>query len=118
MIRLFLYLFYLAQLAQASSNHTPTSNCPLLDGTSRSVWSILGSCALTLLICVWHTIHFDVYEDWVDTFLQRVFLVLSSFFAPEVVVWVASEEWCNARDKVLRFRDMLSSTLNIDLQSN
>ena len=112
MIGLPFRLLYLAHLAQATSNHTTNSSCPPLDGASRSIWSILGSCALTLLICVWHTIHFNIYEDQGKAFAERTLLVLLSFFAPEGVIWIASKQWWNACDKVLQFRGMLSSALD------
>ena len=74
----------------------------------RSVWSILGSCALTLLICVWQAIHFDLNYSSVDRSWVPVMLALSSFFAPEVVVSIAAEEWVKARNHVILFRGMSS----------
>ncbi|KAG6374685.1 hypothetical protein JVT61DRAFT_4054 [Boletus reticuloceps] len=105
MLRLLLALFYLTQLVQGTSTNTTDSSCPPLDGQTRSVWSILGSCALTLLICVWHTIHFDFprhTHDWIE---KPVGLVLLSFFAPEMVVMVATYQWWEARRKVNRFHE-------------
>lgn len=39
-------------------------------------------------------------------------LILSSFFAPEMVVTVASQQLWQARDSVIDFRSMLFSILN------
>ena len=55
MLHLGLVLLQTVQLVQGTSTSTA---CPQLDGTSsRSIFSILWSCATTLLICVWHAIH-------------------------------------------------------------
>ena len=81
----------------------------------RSVWSILGSCGLTLLICVWQAIHFNLNSDLasVEWFRISVVLVLSSFFAPEVVVSAAAYEWAVARNQVVLFRGMSSLTVSV-----
>ncbi|KAF8447178.1 hypothetical protein L210DRAFT_894835 [Boletus edulis BED1] len=101
-----LILSCLAQLVQETTSNTIYStSCPPPDGTTRSVWSILGSCALTLLICVWHTIHYDLPRSRKAWYKKRVGFVLLSFFAPEVVVALASMEWLEACQTVNRFRD-------------
>ncbi|KAF8551311.1 hypothetical protein OG21DRAFT_296564 [Imleria badia] len=106
MIHLLFVFLYLAQLAQGTSTDTTSSICPPPDGTTRSFWSIVGSCALTLLICVWHAIHFDLpKEEWYSNLLSKGSLVLAAFFMPEVIIADATEEWWKARRKVIWFRD-------------
>ncbi|KAF8449455.1 hypothetical protein L210DRAFT_2664031 [Boletus edulis BED1] len=106
MLRLLLVLFYLAQFVQGTSTNTTSPSCPPPDGTTRSVWGILGSCALTLLICVWHSIHFDIIEgEWTEVWLIKGLLVLGSFAAPEVIVAAAAADWKRARERVIEFRD-------------
>ncbi|KAG6374701.1 hypothetical protein JVT61DRAFT_4070 [Boletus reticuloceps] len=106
MLRLLLVLFYLAQLVQGTSTNTTSPSCPPPDGTTRSVWSILGSCALTLLICVWHSIHFDIIEgEWTKVWSMKSLGILGSFVAPEVIVAWAAADWKGARERVIEFRD-------------
>ncbi|KAF8127434.1 hypothetical protein EV363DRAFT_1266966 [Boletus edulis] len=96
MLHLLLILFHLAQLVQGTSTNTTDSSCPPLDGTTRNVGSILGSCALTLLICVWHAIHFTIHQDeWTTTWWFKGLCVLGSFVAPEAIVAWAARDWKN-----------------------
>ncbi|KAG6375917.1 hypothetical protein JVT61DRAFT_2785 [Boletus reticuloceps] len=97
-------LLYIAQLVQGTSTNTTSSSCPPPDGTTRSLWGILGSCVSTLLICVWHTIHFDLPGFNKESYKKPAALVLLSFFAPEVVVGFACKEWLEAHQHVIRFR--------------
>ena len=117
---LLFYPVHLAQIVYGIDTNSTTSSFPQPsgDGTTRSVWSILGSCAVTLLICIWHAIHFDiVYED--DLFYGgSVRLILWAIFGPEVVVSNAVQQWWGARRMVTTFRGMSSSTLNTWRQTN
>ena len=79
----------------------------------RSLGSILGSCALTLLICVWQAIHFDLGDPFAPRFWQYVMLGLLSFFAPEGMVSFAAHGWVKARNQVILFRGMLSLTASV-----
>ncbi|KAN0084442.1 hypothetical protein V8E55_007946 [Tylopilus felleus] len=101
-----LVLVSLAQVVLGTSTNSTSSSVPqpTCDGTMRSLWSILGSCASTLLICVWQAIHFNL-DDSMDLFRKPVVLVLSSFFAPEIVVSAAAHEWAEARKQVALFRE-------------
>ena len=118
-----LLLFYLAHLAQIvygiDTNSTTSSfPQPSGDGTPRSVWSILGSCAVTLLICVWHAIHFDIVYSGDDVFYGGpVRLILWAIFGPEVIIMTAVAQWWDARRMVAAFRGMSSSTLNTQRQT-
>ncbi|KAI9453587.1 hypothetical protein HD554DRAFT_2031830 [Boletus coccyginus] len=100
MIRLLLFIFlYLSQIVQGTSGtNTTSSSCPPPDASSRSIWSILGSCALTMLICIWQAIHPDVppYEQGWNSLLawcRRLVFGIITFIAPELVVCAAAEEW-------------------------
>ena len=85
-----LLLFYLVHLAQTvhgidTNSTTSSSPQPSGDGTPCSIWSILGSCAVTLLICIWHAIHVDI--DYTGgMFDGPVVLTFWAIFALEVVV--------------------------------
>ena len=107
MIQLLFVFLYFSHLVLGTSADATSSDCPPPDATTRSVWSILGNCGLTLLICVWHSIHFDVPkpgEEWRETLREKCMGVLASFFAPEIVVGMAVGEWWKARRKVIRYR--------------
>ncbi|KAN0086214.1 hypothetical protein V8E55_007348 [Tylopilus felleus] len=106
-----LLLFYLVHLAQTvhgidTNSTTSSSPQPSGDGTPCSIWSILGSCAVTLLICIWHAIHVDI--DYTGgMFDGPVVLTFWAIFAPE-----------KAHYMVTAFRGMSSSTLNIRRHTN
>ena len=116
MIRLLLFIvLYLAQIVQGASTDTTSSSCPPPDASSRSIWSILGSCALTLLICIWQAIHPDVppHERGWNNLLscsRRLVFGVISFIAPELVICFAAGEWESARSTVKLFRGMFSPT--------
>ncbi|KIJ08299.1 hypothetical protein PAXINDRAFT_89053 [Paxillus involutus ATCC 200175] len=103
MIPLLLVFSLLVQLAEAASTNT-TSECPAPDATAcsyRSVWSILASCGLTVLICTWHAIHPNIVcqETRYTVALYRGGLVLSALLVPELTIARACEEWArNASD--------------------
>ncbi|KAF8441044.1 hypothetical protein L210DRAFT_3538972 [Boletus edulis BED1] len=97
-------LLYISQLVQGTSINTTSSSCPPPDGTTRSLWGILGSCVTTLLICVWYTIHVDLPGFNKELYKKPAALILLSFFAPEVVVGFACKERLEARQHVIRFR--------------
>jgi hypothetical protein len=111
MICLPFVLLCLAQLAQGTSADSTSSSCPPLDEASRNIWSVLESCVLTLLICVWHSIHLDLpgSGDEEKLFYERVpWIFITTFFAPEAVVSIASKKWCEAHAKVKEFRGTFS----------
>ncbi|KAF8843539.1 hypothetical protein BDN67DRAFT_964358 [Paxillus ammoniavirescens] len=90
----------LVQLAAAASTNT-SSECPACDVTSsdyRSVWSILGSCALTLVICTWNAIHPNIVfqRKRYTAALYRLALILFALVAPEFAVARAYTEWIYA----------------------
>ncbi|KAN0094421.1 hypothetical protein V8E55_002708 [Tylopilus felleus] len=100
MIYLFVVFLHLSQVVRGTSLNTTSTTCPQLDGVSyRSVWSILGTCALTLLICVWRSIHVNVPslgEEWYRAWGRKGLFVVVSFFVPESVVADATQEWWKA----------------------
>ena len=104
-----LTLVGLVQLAQAIAMNTITTGCPSCNATScsyRSVWSILASCGITLLICVWHAVHPTLplpHHKRIHIFLYRVSLMLLAFFIPEVLVMLAWREWRVAKETTKRF---------------
>jgi len=107
MIRLLFALLYLTRVVQGTDTTSPTCQ-EVPEGSYRSVWSILGSCALTLIICLWHTLHIDVPEPGKDGgwfSILHVLTVIGGFFAPELVIGYAAEQWIGARKSVIHFHE-------------
>ncbi|KIJ07828.1 hypothetical protein PAXINDRAFT_102789 [Paxillus involutus ATCC 200175] len=97
MLPLLLGFSHLGQLAEAAS--TNTTSAPLAcDATScnyRSVWSVLGSCALMFIIATWNTIHPPVAfnRTWYIRVHGHARLMLLAFLSPEAFVMRACAEW-------------------------
>ncbi|KAG9316868.1 hypothetical protein JVU11DRAFT_2944 [Chiua virens] len=98
-------LHYFASLALATPINSTTTDCPSCDHDAtachtRSVWSLLASCGLTLLICVWHAIHPALplpHFKWYHIVATRLCLMLVAFIAPEIIIVSAVIEWCEAK---------------------
>ncbi|KAF8834549.1 hypothetical protein BDN67DRAFT_563213 [Paxillus ammoniavirescens] len=98
----------LVQLAEAASTNT-TSESSAPDPTSsnyRSVWSILGTCALTLLICIWNAAYPNITHEksWYKIALYRGALGLSALVTPEITTVRAYTEWRYAGEIEKDFR--------------
>lgn len=118
-----LFIFIcLSHLVQGTSTDSTSPSCPPLDGaSSRSVWSIVWNCVLTLFICVWHTVHPGIpgEQEKYKLFYMKVPLVfITSFVAPEAVVSSASKEWCEVRRTVRDFRRTFSPAINVLMHLN
>ncbi|KIJ09483.1 hypothetical protein PAXINDRAFT_87371 [Paxillus involutus ATCC 200175] len=99
------FFFLLLQLAEAAS----TSESPVLNPTFsnyRSAWSILGTCALTLLICIWNVAYPNVTREkgWYKALLYRGALGLSALLTPEISTTRAYSEWVYAGQIKEEFR--------------
>ncbi|KIJ08229.1 hypothetical protein PAXINDRAFT_173023, partial [Paxillus involutus ATCC 200175] len=98
MIPLLLAFSSLAQLVEAASTNA-TSECSAPpDATScdyRSVWSILASCGLTVLICAWNVTYPNIIsvESRYTVPLYHAALGLSALLTPELTVTRAYSEW-------------------------
>ncbi|KAF8554623.1 hypothetical protein OG21DRAFT_1462262 [Imleria badia] len=111
MIPSFSLFLCLVQLVQASSTNNSIDNPPCDGSTSdsyRSIGTILTSCGLTLLICVWNAVHPDLLpprHKWYQGLLYRALLVITAFIIPEFIVQRAYVEWRQAHSIANRFRD-------------
>ena len=66
----------------------------------RGTWSILSSCLITLVLCVWTAIHLNVpaqNSTRTRPALQRLKWVLMGLLAPELVVYTAWDQWISAK---------------------
>ncbi|KAI9453887.1 hypothetical protein F5148DRAFT_985394 [Russula earlei] len=55
----------------------------------RSLWDILWSCAVTILLCTWVSVHPNIpspYESRARVAVRRVGLMLAALFVPEAVI--------------------------------
>ncbi|KIJ08444.1 hypothetical protein PAXINDRAFT_88838 [Paxillus involutus ATCC 200175] len=89
------FLVQLAVAAPTNSSSEPTDDA----SNYRSVWSILGSCAVTLLICTWHVIHPNIdhrRRNWYLAAVDKVNTLLYTLLAPEFAVARACTEWMYA----------------------
>lgn len=83
------------------------------DPNSRGTYSLVISCLLTLILCVWSALHLTVphpddtiwYRFWVNTRW-----ILTGVYAPELVVFTAWRQWSSARilGRKVRTKESLS----------
>ncbi|KAH6696687.1 hypothetical protein BKA61DRAFT_741607 [Leptodontidium sp. MPI-SDFR-AT-0119] len=89
---------------------TPTPNLTALRTTiapawvdepsDRGTWGILYSCSFTLLLCVYTAIHLNVpghYDTQSKIWWRKAKWVAIAIFGPEIVVYVAFEQWYLAK---------------------
>jgi hypothetical protein len=98
--------FYRVYLASAA----PAQNLTILDSEvspawvpsppGRCTWDILHGCVLTLVLCVWTSIHTNIpasKEPLRDSLFRKARWVIVALLAPEVVVFTAFQQWLTAK---------------------
>ena len=71
---------------------------------NRGTWSLLCSCVLTLVLCVWTAIHLNVpsyNESQLSQWLRKLKWVLLAIMAPELGAYTACEQYFQAK-KLIR----------------
>ncbi|KAI9455369.1 hypothetical protein F5148DRAFT_1288266 [Russula earlei] len=73
-----------------SLDHFP-SGAPSCDDPirCRSSWHIISSCAVTILLCAWVSVHPNIPSPngkWTRLTLRRLGLILAAIFVPEVMI--------------------------------
>ena len=70
------------------------------DPSGRGTASLVISCLLTLVLCVWSALHLNVPQKS-DTTVQKLLVnvrwIITGVYAPELVVFTAWRQWCSAR---------------------
>ena len=70
------------------------------DPNGRGTASLVISCVLTLILCVWSALHLNVPRQN-DSILQCLSLyirwIITGVYAPELVVFTAWRQWCSAK---------------------
>ena len=94
-------MFGIMELAHVNSTEqVPTIVTYVSEPDGRGTISLLLSCLLTLILCVWPALHFNVPAQGTTTF-QSVLLnarwITTGVFGPELVVFTAWRQWCAAR---------------------
>ncbi|KAI9507934.1 hypothetical protein F5148DRAFT_980647 [Russula earlei] len=65
-----------------------SSSCDDPEGC-RSLWDIIRSCAVIILLCTWFAVHPNIpspNEKWPRVTLRRVGLMLAALFVPEIMI--------------------------------
>ena len=73
------------------------------DPDNRGTWSLLYSCAFTLVLCVWTAIHLNVpsyQESLISQWLRKLKWVLLAIIAPELGVYTAFEQYEQAKELI------------------
>ena len=67
----------------------------------RGTWSILTTCVLTLVVCVYTAVHLNVphiHDTGRTIFNRRVKWITIGILAPELVVYNAWRQWDTAKE--------------------
>lgn len=86
--------------AANSSMSMPSGFPPVNDAcASRSLWDILWSCIVTTFLCTWVSVHPNapfMEERERAIWGRRLYLMLLSLIAPEIIVMWAFKQWRGA----------------------
>ena len=84
----------------------PTSAHELVGWTpeslGRGTWDIISSCFFTILICTWTAIHSRIHVSIYLARLHKLFQLVKTTLAPEMVCLESLQEWVQARKMVRR----------------
>ena len=86
--------------SSATPNSTPARVSFVADPDGRGTVSLLLSCTLTLILCVWSALHLNVPQPGRGKkydILLYVRWILMGVFRPEVIVLVAWKQWASAK---------------------
>ncbi|KAF2150490.1 hypothetical protein K461DRAFT_287323 [Myriangium duriaei CBS 260.36] len=85
--------------------------------SGRGTSSLVISCLVTLVLCVWSALHLNVPNAGrtaSQTFLLNVRWIITGIYAPELVVFTAWRQWCSAK----LLRDAASRSLSASLKTS
>ena len=101
-----------ASVAESSLSASPSYPTPWTDNASeayvgyvgdpsgRGTASLIISCLLTLILCVWSALHLNVPQHGtkpVQSLLISIRWIITGVFAPELVVFTAWRQWSSAK---------------------
>ncbi|KAI1393447.1 uncharacterized protein F4822DRAFT_423916 [Hypoxylon trugodes] len=70
------------------------------DPDGRGTTTLVISCLLTLVLCVWSALHLNVprrQQSRIQNFWLNLRWVVAEIYAPELAVFTAWRQWCSAR---------------------
>ena len=88
------------KLQSAQNNQTTEYVQYIGDPNGRGTLSLMISCVLTLILCVWSALHLNVpsYSQTTPaSFLTQFRWIITGVYAPELVVFTAWRQWSSAR---------------------
>ena len=110
---LFLIFIFLLRSSESASIHAinssvahdiSTANTEYVgyvgDPNGRGTASLVISCLLTLILCVWSALHLNIPDQTETTFqclMVNLRWILAGIYAPELVVFTAWRQWSSAR---------------------
>lgn len=80
------------------------------DPNGRGTFTLVSSCVLTLVICVYSAMHLNVPphgETGIRFWLRNIRWALLGIFGPELVVFIAWKQYLSAKSIVKRSQDEL-----------
>jgi hypothetical protein len=82
----------------------------------RGTMSILQSCVLTLLACIYTAIHLNVPEkkDWLNLLWKKLQWVLLALFAPEIVLYIAGMQFFDAWRVKRHLQELQKRSVKVD----
>lgn len=96
-----------------------TVSWKLNDG--RGTWDILSSCVLTLILCVWTSLHLNVPKQnntfW-DRFKTKALWVIIGVLAPELVVYNAWIQYSSAKYLLQEIQRLGADGTDLPSQNN
>ncbi|KAG0697661.1 hypothetical protein DFH29DRAFT_856633 [Suillus ampliporus] len=105
-------ILFLVRVIQAA----PTTNTTITTSdssdsasslTTRTLWSIVSSCVLTIFGCVYTAIHPNIpspKDSPIRILRRRLGIMLMALIAPELIVIWAMRQWLSARDVTIKFK--------------
>ena len=84
------------------------------DPDGRGTVSLVISCLLTLILCVWSALHLNVpkqAEATMHYLLVNIRWIITGFYAPELVVFTAWRQWSSAKILSSLVKDLDQSSL-------
>jgi hypothetical protein len=84
----------------ANSTQTPSFVGYVSEPNIRGTTTLVISCLLTLVLCVWSALHLNVPEEdatHLRLLLLNIRWIITGVYAPELVVFTAWRQWASAR---------------------
>src|SRR6267154_4632554 len=82
--------------------------------STRTLWTIIWSCAATLFACTWTAIHPNIPgtdERKIAVVSRRLFIMLLALIAPELIITWATRQFLSVRQAANKFNDAFGATL-------